>query len=520
MNRQELLQIFALASEFKEGDLVVGGTRDDLLRVEARRKLANLRLGDIAKTVFVEDDLSELLVSSADKNLLRELSSLSVGSAKRLLLANGSAEMWWQRYRDSLSSEMIAAIIKLMTNEELAAISRTVFNPLPGKLSGEAMTVGSPQHLGACIQANSPGEDEEEILFSILEGLSYGCGDVLLALTPAYDDQESTFRLVRLLERIVERLNLPARFCVMTGIAVQADIRSQVKLDVAFQSLAGTSKALKTMTELDAAELMELAASFGGLCFETGQGSELVGDAAEGVDMGTLESRAFGFARCLRKRMEQQRQRPGWPASPAWIVANSLVGLNSQQAFRSAEQMLRASLESVVAAKLHGLTVGLDICASFQSDIEPKALRQLTAQIAELASPAFLNSIAGNADLLLGHLTTSFREHPALRNSTGKHITSAMNRRLKELGVINGNGLPAAHSLTTAKLYSQFAQAGGDTRSQEALHAEGLKKLERLKQQGFDLGYGHLADYAAPKEVERRMEAIYTQARKGMHAKF
>ncbi len=514
MNRQELLQIFALASEFKEGDLVVGGTRDDQTRVEARRKLANLRLGDIAKTVFVEDGLSELLARSADINLVRELSSLSIGTAKRMLLASGSAEMWWQRYRDSLSSEMIAAIIKLMTNKELAAINHTVFNPLPGKFPDETLTVGSPQHLGACIQANSPGEDEEEILFSILEGLSYGCGDVLLALTPAYNDQESTFRLVQLLQHIVEDLNLPTRYCVMTGIAAQAEIRSRVKLDVAFQSLAGTSKALKTMTGLDAVELMELAASFDGLCFETGQGSELVGNAAEGVDMGTLESRAFGFARCLKKQLERQR------LEPAWIVVSSLVGLNSQQAFRSGDQMLRASLESVATAKLHGLTVGLDICASFQSGIEPTALRQLTAQIAEQASPAFLNSIAGNADLLLGHLTTSFREHPALRRLTGKHITWAMNQRLKELGVINGNGLPAANSVTTAKLYSQFSQAGGDTRSQETLQAEGLKKLEGLKQQGFDLGYGHLADYAEPKEVERRMEAIYTQARKGMHAKF
>jgi hypothetical protein len=40
-----------------------------------------------------------------------------------------------------------------------------------------------------------------------------------------------------------------------------------------------------------------------------------------------------------------------------------------------------------------------------------------------------------------------------------------------------------------------------------------------LKQRGFDLGYGHIGDYTAPKEVERRLEAIYTQARRGLHAK-
>ena len=37
MNHQELLSIFALASEFKEGDLLVGGTRDEHVRREARR---------------------------------------------------------------------------------------------------------------------------------------------------------------------------------------------------------------------------------------------------------------------------------------------------------------------------------------------------------------------------------------------------------------------------------------------------------------------------------------------------
>ena len=93
-----------------------------------------------------------------------------------------------------------------------------------------------------------------------------------------------------------------------------------------------------------------------------------------------------------------------------------------------------------------------------------------------------------------------------------------MFRRLKELGVINGNGQPAAHSLTTTKLYSQFVQSGGSTDSEETLQAEGLKKLEQLKQQGFDLGYGHLENYAAPKEVERRLAAIYEQASKGRHA--
>lgn len=512
MTRQELLSTLALSSEFKEGDLSVGGTTDDQLRVEARRRLANLRLGEIAKTIFVEDNLSELLAQSVNKSLLPEVTALHIGSVKRMLLS-GSGEMWWQRYRDALSSEMIAAVVKLMTNDELATITNTFFNPLQSATTVEPVPIGSPHHLGSYLQANNPRDNEEEILFTVLEGLTYGCGDVLIGLTPANNNAETVARLGKLLASIIERLNLPSRFCLMTGITAQIEARSQLKLDIAFQSLAGTSKALNKMTGLKAEELLELTASFDGVCFETGQGSELLGDAAEGVDMATLEARAFGFARCLRQRIEQRQQRP------AWIVFNSLVGLNSQQAFRTGEQMLRASLESAATAKLHGLTVGLDVCATFQSGIEPQALRQLTTQIAEQAAPAFLNAIAGNADPLLGHLTTSFRQHPALRIAQNKRIASAMYRRLDEFGVINGGGQPAGNSLTTAKLYSQFAQAGGNANSHETLQSEALKKLERLKQQGLDLGYGHLPDYSAPKEIERNLQALYEQAGRGMHAR-
>ena len=47
MNREQLLQTFVLANEFKEGDLLVGGTRDEQTRREARETLAALRLGEL-----------------------------------------------------------------------------------------------------------------------------------------------------------------------------------------------------------------------------------------------------------------------------------------------------------------------------------------------------------------------------------------------------------------------------------------------------------------------------------------
>jgi ethanolamine ammonia-lyase large subunit len=107
---------------------------------------------------------------------------------------------------------VIAAVAKVMTRDELSAVARTLFNPL-GRSA-----IGSAQHFGSRIQPNSPGDDEQEILFSILEGLSYGCVDVILGLNPAADALDTIVRLQQLLEQVVRRLELPTRHCVLSDI--------------------------------------------------------------------------------------------------------------------------------------------------------------------------------------------------------------------------------------------------------------------------------------------------------------
>ena len=54
MSRDELVRTFALANELKEGDLPLGGTRDDRIREEARRAIASLRVGDLRAGAFVD----------------------------------------------------------------------------------------------------------------------------------------------------------------------------------------------------------------------------------------------------------------------------------------------------------------------------------------------------------------------------------------------------------------------------------------------------------------------------------
>ena len=499
MKRDELLKTFVLANEFKEGDLLVGGTQDEHVRREARAALASIRLGEILRAVFVEDQITETLARSLDRRVASNLSALTVADLKEILLSH-DAPAWVAAQRGGLSSEVIAAVVRLMTNDELAAVSRSLFNPLPGL----GVTIGSPGHFGSRIQPNSPGDDEQEILLSILEGLAYGCGDVILGLNPASDDVETIVRLEDLLKSVVERLELPTRYCVLSDIVKQSSARSRTRVDAGFQSLAGTSKAIAGMVGLDVDGLIDLAGDFEGLYFETGQGSAVTNNADEGVDMVTLEARAYGLARHIQHKTGR------------WMIVNDVAGFIGPEVFRSGDQLLRACLEDTVMAKLHGITMGLDVCATFHMGIGPRALQRLTETIVEQAAPAYLMSVAGNADPMLGYLTTSFRDHPRLRSRTKRRIASAMNERLVALGVMNeagelrGDGAPP--------LYALYQRAGGDKRSLDTLRAEGAKSVAALRERGFDLGYGWAAEYEDPPQVTDRMEAIYSHARHALYA--
>jgi len=489
----------ALANAFKEGDLAVGGTQDDYVRTEARRAILGTSLRSIRSTALVDDGVSEVLARSVDRETADALDSLTVGDVKaRLLGADSSA--WTSRYRHGLTSETIAACAKVMSDDELAFVCARVFNPLPASDNGVA--VGSPIHFGSRIQPNSPGDDEDEVLLSILEGLTYGCGDVILGVNPASDDVDSIIRLEELLARVVDRLALPTRFCVLSDIVKQHRARQRTRVDVGFQSLAGTSTALTGMVGMDVDGVLDLARDFPGLYFETGQGSEATNGAAEGIDMVTLEARTYGVAR----HFQQQ--------TGVWTIVNDVAGFIGPEVFRTGAQLERACLEDCFMAKLHGLTMGLDVCATFHMGIAPRELHTLTARVVQRACPAYLMAVAGNADPMLAYMTTSFREHPRLREGSGRRMTSAFEQRLRSLD------LPAdsvAHGAdATARAYAAYRKTCGDHRGIGALTDEGRQQLQILRERGFDLGNDPTPDGAPPWKA--RLDAIYSHARRSLYA--
>lgn len=466
MDRDALRRTLTLASAFKEGDRAVGGSHDPAVRRDARQALLATAVADIHRTVLIDDAVSEALARSRDRTRDADLASWTVSRVRDALLSPGAAA-WVSAFGGALGSETIAAVVKVMTRDQLSAVARALAGP----------------GFGSRIQPNSPGDSEAEILFSIFEGLAYGCGDVIIGLNPAADDLDTIVRLEQLLEQVVRRFELPTRFCVLSDLVKQHAARQHTVVDVGFQSLAGTSRALAGMVGLDVDGVADLARAFGGLYFETGQGSEVTNAAAEGVDMGTLEARTYGVARCIRQ------------AAPVWTIVNDVAGFIGPEVFTTADQLERVCLEDVVMARLHGLTMGLDVCATFHMGIAPAALRQLTARIVERAAPAYLMAVAGNADPMLGYLTTSFREHPSLRRVAG-------------LATAEAPATPEA----VARFSARYARAGGDRRSSETLEAEAHGALAALQEQGWDLG---VADRA---RAEARVDAIYDHARAALYA--
>jgi ethanolamine ammonia-lyase large subunit len=483
-----LRRTLILANAFKEGDLPLGGTRDDALRTDARRELLGYRVGEIRRARLVDDGVSEALERSRDRTRDADLDPLTVARAKEILLSP-AGPAWARDHHAALSSEVVAALAKVMTDAELASVSRRVSNPLPDG-------IGAPHHFGSRIQPNSPGDDDEEILFSVIEGLAHGCGDVIIGLNPAADEIDTIVRLEQLLERIVLRLQLPTRFCVLSDIVKQHQARARTRVDVGFQSLAGTSTALLGMVGLDVEGITELSRGFNAHYFETGQGSAVTNGTSEGIDMVTLEARAYGVARHIQAQTAN------------WMIVNDVAGFIGPEVFRSPEQLERACLEDLVMARLHGITMGLDVCATFHMGIPPASLREITSRVVERGAPSYLMAVAGHADPMLGYLTTSFREHPSLRRQHGTQVAPAMSAWLSQRSVMDQRDAAGR----VAGLYAAFARAGGDTLGTSALEADALRRIARLRERGFDIAGEEAASHA-------RVDRIYEHARRALFAR-
>ena len=140
-----------------------------------------------------------------------------------------------------LSSDVIACVVKLMSNDELIAVGRKVFNPLPGS------KVGARGYMGARIQPNSPTDDPEDIVMQVLDGWSYAVGDVVLGTNPVSSDVDQVAAIELALRDLLATFGLEdvLPHCVLAHVDVQAQVEEKFPGSTAlwFQSLAGVADA-------------------------------------------------------------------------------------------------------------------------------------------------------------------------------------------------------------------------------------------------------------------------------------
>jgi len=87
-----------------------------------------------------------------------------------------------------------------------------------------------------------------------------------------------------------------------------------------------------------------------------------------------------------------------------------------------------------------------------------------------------------------------------------------MEQRLTALGVLGLDGEPKPGADTVARLYAIYFKRSGDPRTSPALEDEGRRRLQELRERGFDLGV------VDGSEADARIEAIYTHARRALYS--
>lgn len=507
-------KIIGSANPFKEGDALLGvAAANSSVRDTARQLLSNTRLADLDAHPITQDRLSQLLRQSIARREHKTIQSQNLGQLKRFLLDRDEVEI--KAVLPSLSSLVIGCVVKLMSNEELIAVASKIFNPLPNS------NIGARGYLGARVQPNSPTDNLEDIRWQVFDAWAYGVGDVLLGTNPVSSDSDSVAAVERTLQHIIEVFGLQEELphCVLSHIDVQAEVEQRQSGSTAlwFQSIAGTDSANQTF-DISIEKMLAYARQRTGkfdLYFETGQGADFTNGHGNGFDMVVHESRKYGFARALKHEVEKAKS--GTDLKP-WVHLNDVAGFIGPEVFRTKEQLVRCCLEDIVMGKLHGLTIGLDVCSTLHMDVSLNDLDWCLDQIMP-ANPAYLMALPTKIDPMLGYLTTGYHDHLRMRQKFGYRVNDPMWDFFRTINVIDEQGKPTSHFGDPAWVYYQYQQRKGDARSEQAIRREAEHQIAAVRSRGVFITEGHGASFSdIPESTQRNINRIYDDAKKSIWA--
>ncbi|MGB6396299.1 MAG: ethanolamine ammonia-lyase subunit EutB [Bradyrhizobium sp.] len=406
----DLRDLLAKATPPRSGDRLAGIAAESAEQmVAARMALADVPLRQFLNEAVIpyeEDEVTRLILDTHDAAGFAAISSLTVGEFRDWLLSDAATAETLKKTSRGITPEMAAAVSKLMRNQDLILVAKKC-----QVTTSFRNTIGLRGRMSVRLQPNHPFDDLKGITASILDGILLGSGDACIGINPASDDPAMIGRLLRLLDEIIGRLQIPTQGCVLTHVTTTLGlIADGAPVDLVFQSIAGTEAAnrsfgvdLALLRQARDAGLSLRRGSVGAnlMYFETGQGSALSANAHHGVDQQTCEARAYAVARAFDP-----------------LLVNSVVGFIGPEYLYDGKEIIRAGLEDHFCGKLLGLPIGVDVCYTNHAEADQDDMDNLLTLLAA-AGVTFIMGVPGADDVMLNYQSTSFHDALYVRDLFG-----------------------------------------------------------------------------------------------------
>src|SRR5262245_43617957 len=407
---EDLRDLLAKATPMRSGDRLAGIAAESAEQmIAARMALADVPLGQFLEEPvipFEDDEVTRLIIDGHDAQAFAPIASLTVGGFRDFLLSDAASVDALRHLSRGITPEMAAAVSKLMRNQDLILVARKC-----EVITAFRDTIGMQGRMSVRLQPNHTFDDAKGITASILDGLLLGAGDACIGINPASDDPAVIGDLLRLLDSIISRLQIPTQSCVLTHVTTALDLMGKgLPVDLVFQSIAGTEAAnrsfgvdLSILKEAHQAALSLHRGTIGSnlMYFETGQGSALSANAHHGIDQQTLEARAYAVARAFDP-----------------LLVNSVVGFIGPEYLYDGKEIIRAGLEDHFCGKLLGLPLGVDVCYTNHAEADQDDMDNLMTLLAA-AGVTFIMGVPGADDVMLNYQSTSFHDALYLRDLFG-----------------------------------------------------------------------------------------------------
>ena len=428
---RDIKELLAKANEDKSGDHLAGvAAESSAERVAARYVLSEVTMETLRANPAVpyeDDEVTRVIDDAVNEAVYAEIKGMAVGDLREWLLADTTTGDMIRRLSNGLTSEMVAAVTKLMSNMDLMLAASKI------KVVKHATnTIGLPGTLGSRLQPNNQTDSVEGIRAAIYDGLSFGSGDSVIGINPSDDSLGSVARLLEMTYEVIQRWEIPTQNCVLAHVSTQMEaMRKGAPVGLVFQSLAGSQKGNESfgidVGMLDEAYALakrhSVAAGPNFMYFETGQGAELSADAHHGSDQVVMEARCYGLA----KRYDP-------------FQLNTVVGFIGPEYLYDAKQITRAGLEDHFMGKLTGISMGADVCYTNHARSDQNELENL-AVLLGAAGVNYIMGIPMGDDSMLSYQSSSFHDAPSLRQLLKLRPLPEFETWMEDLGLLRDGRL-------------------------------------------------------------------------------